>query len=167
MLWAAPGAVSIVWGTLLLFPWTRVLKLYSPYPAATTSSVLLFLQIKWFCTAFLPFSIKDTKYNMRRFCSYCFFPSFLFLSVLYFSAFLFSSGKTCSFIFSVTTRIQSKIAVSEQWMYSTQCLSYRPSLLHVLFLLQALYQSFKCNHIGKPVNLLSWTYKDSFLFLLS
>lgn len=70
----------------------RVLESYSFYPAMITSSVPLTLQAKetmWFCTTFLPFSIKDSKCSIKLFFFYCFsFLPFPFSSLL-FSPFLF------------------------------------------------------------------------------
>ena len=100
----------------------RVLESYSSYPATITSSVPLTFQGRermWFCTAFWPFPIKDSKCIIKHFFS-TLFPSYLSLSLLYFSPFFCSSSKAHSFIFSVPTRIWSKTTVSELQLCGTQ-----------------------------------------------
>lgn len=100
----------------------RVLESYSSYPAMITSSVPLTLQAKetmWFCTTFLPFSIKGSKCSIKLFFSTV-FPSFLSLSLLYFFRLFCFSGNAHSFIINVPTRIWSKTIVSELQLYCTQ-----------------------------------------------
>lgn len=73
------------------------------------SSAPLFLRIRimWFCTAFLPFSIKDSKCNIKHFHSYCFFHPFF--PYLYSTFLLFFFPQVKPVLSSSVSQQESKV----------------------------------------------------------